>query len=261
MRASACCGVSPSGERIARPDSACPSKPATRTWKNSSMFDEKIAQNRARSSSGIVSFAASSRTRPWKSSIESSRLSSGSSPSVRTRVAIGSILSCMKSRSGEHRVSRTSRPDRRSRTAKRLLHHIASISIPDGDTCDGRFAAVEPAVLESIPLFSGLEATRRDQLAGVCSEVDFDAGATVVHEGDFGFAMYAIVSGDADVVHDGEVIRTLAAGDVFGEIAVLSSGRRTASVVARTPMRLVAVMNRDLWKLEAESPDVATSLR
>ena len=52
MRASACCGVSPSAERTARPDSACPSSPATRTWKNSSRFDEKIAQNFTRSSSG-----------------------------------------------------------------------------------------------------------------------------------------------------------------------------------------------------------------
>ena len=63
------------------------------------------------------------------------------------------------------------------------------------------------------------------------------------------------------MVRDGTAIRTLSSGDVFGEIAVLSGGRRTASVVARTPMRLVAVMNRDLWRLEQESPKLATSLR
>jgi len=63
------------------------------------------------------------------------------------------------------------------------------------------------------------------------------------------------------MVRDGTAIRTLSSGDVFGEIAVLSGGRRTASVVARTPMRLVAVMNRDLWRLEQESPELATSLR
>lgn len=132
---------------------------------------------------------------------------------------------------------------------------------PEGDAGGVSVGAVESAVLETIPLFSGLEDGRREELAGVCSELDVDAGTSVVHEGDFGYAMFAIVSGDADVVHDGTVIRSLSAGDVFGEIAVLSGGRRTASVVARTPMRLVAVMNRDLWKLEQESPDVATSLR
>jgi len=142
-----------------------------------------------------------------------------------------------------------------------VVHHSDSTPIPVGRMGAGTFAAVERAVLETIPLFSELEEARRDELADVCSEVEVDAGTTVVHEGDFGYAMFAIVSGDADVVHGAAVIRTLSAGDVFGEIAVLSGGRRTASVVARTPMRLVAVMNRDLWKLEEEAPEVATSLR
>ena len=57
MRASACCGVRPSAERTASPDSACPRRPATRTWKNSSRFEEKIEQNRTRSSSGTLSSA------------------------------------------------------------------------------------------------------------------------------------------------------------------------------------------------------------
>ena len=120
---------------------------------------------------------------------------------------------------------------------------------------------MDSAVLETIPLFSALEEVRRGELAGVCSELEVDAGTSVVHEGDFGYAMFAIVSGTADVVQDGAVIRSLSIGDVFGEIAVLSGGRRTASVVARTPMRLLAVMNRDLWRLEQETPDVAASLR
>ncbi len=120
---------------------------------------------------------------------------------------------------------------------------------------------MDSAVLETIPLFSALEEVRRGELGGVCSELEVDAGTSVVHEGDFGYAMFAIVSGTADVVQDGAVIRSLSIGDVFGEIAVLSGGRRTASVVARTPMRLLAVMNRDLWRLEQETPDVAASLR
>lgn len=120
---------------------------------------------------------------------------------------------------------------------------------------------MDSAVLETIPLFSGLEDVRRGELAGVCSELEVDTGTSVVDEGDFGYAMFAIVSGTADVVEGGAVIRSLSAGDVFGEIAVLSGGRRTASVVARTPMRLLAIMNRDIWRLEQETPDLAASLR
>jgi SulP family sulfate permease len=62
-------------------------------------------------------------------------------------------------------------------------------------------------------------------------------------------------------VHEGAVVRTLGPGDVLGEIAVLSGGRRTATVVATSPMSLVTVLNRDMWRLERDHPDVAAALR
>jgi CRP-like cAMP-binding protein len=59
----------------------------------------------------------------------------------------------------------------------------------------------------------------------------------------------------------GEVIATLHAGDVFGEIALLMTGTRTASVVATTPMRLIAMFSRDFKRIERSIPDVASALR
>ena len=120
---------------------------------------------------------------------------------------------------------------------------------------------MDGAGLATIPMFERLPAEDRERLASVCSTVEVDADTTLVHEGDFGFTMFAIVTGTADVTKDGEVLRTLGPGDVFGEIAVLSSGRRTASVTARTPMELIAVLNRDVWRLEREAPDIGAALR
>jgi len=76
-----------------------------------------------------------------------------------------------------------------------------------------------------------------------------------------GFLVIRHSSHSADVLLDGIVIRALGPGDVFGEIAVLSGGRRTATVVARTPMQLVTVLNRDVWRLEREAPAVGAALR
>lgn len=120
---------------------------------------------------------------------------------------------------------------------------------------------MDGAGLATIPLFAQLPAEEREQVASVCSNLDVEAGTTLIVEGDFGYAMFVVTDGTADVLKDGAVIRTLGPGDVFGEIAVLSGGRRTASVVARSPMRLITVMNRDVWRLERDAPDVGASLR
>lgn len=117
------------------------------------------------------------------------------------------------------------------------------------------------AELASIPLFAELTLDQRESVARLCEEIDVVAGDTLLREGDFGYAMFAVTSGSAEVIQDRVVIRTLGPGDVFGEIAVLAGGRRTASVVATTPMKLVTVFNRDLWRLERDIPEVAAALR
>ena len=120
---------------------------------------------------------------------------------------------------------------------------------------------MDAASLDSIPLFAGLTLDQRVTVAEACAELTFEAGTTLVREGDFGHGAFAILSGTADVVHDDGVLRSLGPGDMFGEIAVLSGGRRTASVVATTDMTLISVLNRDLWRIERDCPEIADALR
>jgi CRP-like cAMP-binding protein len=120
---------------------------------------------------------------------------------------------------------------------------------------------VEASRLAAIPTFAGLSKSDLDAIAAAASEGEVPEGQAFVTEGEFGFAMFAIESGTADVSVGGTSVRTLGPGDVFGEIAVLSSGRRTATVVATTTLRLLALLNRDVWALERRAPDVAERLR
>jgi CRP-like cAMP-binding protein len=119
---------------------------------------------------------------------------------------------------------------------------------------------VDSAVLATIPLFADMPEEDRDRVADVCAALEVGAGETLVTEGDFGYPMCAIADGTEKVVRNETVIRTLGPGEVFGEIAILAGGRRTATVVATTPMRLT-VMNRDVWRLERDVPDVGAALR
>jgi CRP/FNR family transcriptional regulator, cyclic AMP receptor protein len=73
--------------------------------------------------------------------------------------------------------------------------------------------------------------------------------------------VYIVESGSAAVSLGGEPLGEVAPGDVVGEVAVLASGRRTASVVATTPVRALAWFKRDVWELERTAPEAARRLR
>jgi CRP-like cAMP-binding protein len=120
---------------------------------------------------------------------------------------------------------------------------------------------VDTSRLAPIPLFAGLDERDLAPIAAAASEVEAAAGQTIAAENDFGHALYAIESGTAEVSTNGKQLRTLGPGDVFGEIAVVSSGRRTASVVSTSPMRLIAFFKRDVWALERDCPEAAERLR
>jgi CRP-like cAMP-binding protein len=115
--------------------------------------------------------------------------------------------------------------------------------------------------LAAIPLFSTLPDGELAAVAARAGEREIDAGEMLVTEGEFGHCLFAVESGAADVTQDGQTIRTLGPGEVIGEVAVLAAGRRSASVVATTPMRLITFFKRDVWALEDDAPEAARRLR
>jgi len=121
---------------------------------------------------------------------------------------------------------------------------------------------VDPSRIAAFELFADLPPAELDELATVMTEVAVDAGASVVTHGDFGYVLYAIEAGEADVVIGEEVTgRTLGPGDTFGEIALLVTGRRTATIVARTDMRLLSLFDRDFRRLRDRVPELDGALR
>lgn len=115
--------------------------------------------------------------------------------------------------------------------------------------------------LEAIPLFAELSDAERERVASVANELDVPAGTALAGEGDFGYVVFAIEAGHADVLQGDVTIATLGPGDVFGEIAVLYSGRRTATVVATSPMRVIAFFTPDVVLLDKDLPELGRALR
>ena len=120
---------------------------------------------------------------------------------------------------------------------------------------------MDASKLAVIPLFAGLPDADLATIASAALEVEVEPGETVAAQGQTGHALFAILSGTADVIADGAKRAVLGPGDVFGEIAVLAAGHRTASVVATSRMTLIALFNDGVAALERQSPEAAARLR
>jgi len=111
--------------------------------------------------------------------------------------------------------------------------------------------------LRSIPLFKNLTNGQRDRVAERLEEVDVDLGAVIARQGDFAYHLFVVREGTAAVTIDGELVTSLGPGSTFGEIGVIEHSRRTANVVAASPMRLLTMTMWDFNELAADLPEFA----
>jgi hypothetical protein len=101
-------------------------------------------------------------------------------------------------------------------------------------------------VLRSAPMLRVLPAVTIEQLARAVRHASIPAGEDVCRQGTPGDAFYVIEEGEAEVLGDRRLVRTLGPGDHFGEIALLRDVPRTATVRARTKMK-VSELNSDAF--------------
>jgi MFS family permease len=99
----------------------------------------------------------------------------------------------------------------------------------------------EYRLLRGLPMFAPLPVARLEELAMRVTHVHRPAGETIIREGEPGDRFYVIAEGEVDVTEGGRFRRTEPAGDCFGEIALLREVPRTATVVARTDVNLLAL--------------------
>jgi CRP/FNR family transcriptional regulator, cyclic AMP receptor protein len=122
-------------------------------------------------------------------------------------------------------------------------------------------APMETKRLADVAIFSSLSKKEIEQLAQWTDEVSVGEGEMLAEEGRFAHEFFVIEDGAAEVRKDGERIGELGPGDFFGEIGLLETERRTASVVATTPMRVIVMFQREFKRMEREMPSVATLIR
>jgi len=121
---------------------------------------------------------------------------------------------------------------------------------------------VETSRITAVPVLADLPASELAELAEVMGELEVEAGTKVVTVEDYGTAVYFVEQGNADVLDgDGVATNALGPGDPFGEIGLLLTGERTATVVASTPMRLLSLSGQDFERIRSRLPEAERSLR
>jgi CRP/FNR family cyclic AMP-dependent transcriptional regulator len=104
------------------------------------------------------------------------------------------------------------------------------------------------------PFFAGLSRNELLEVAKVTEDLEVEEGKALTREGQSGSEFFVIVDGEVAVTKDGTEIRTLGPGDFFGEIALLEDTPRTATVIAKTPLRFFVLTRQAFRSLLAHQP-------
>lgn len=122
-------------------------------------------------------------------------------------------------------------------------------------------AKQERDALARVPLFTGIAPRHLKKLADLTEEQQFMEGARIVREGDIGDTFYVIREGEAKVTSaTGRVVNRLRPGDFFGEISLLDGGPRTATVIADTPLRMLALPRKAFLQVLKQEPALGVKL-
>lgn len=114
--------------------------------------------------------------------------------------------------------------------------------------------------IEHIEMLHSLSPSEMQAIIPLLKPLAVDPGTVLCQEGAPGDAMFLIVDGEADILKGAQLMATLGAGEMFGEMALLTGEERSATVMAKTPMDLYELDKSDFDAMLTRSPQMASGL-
>jgi CRP/FNR family transcriptional regulator, cyclic AMP receptor protein len=114
--------------------------------------------------------------------------------------------------------------------------------------------------LAQVPLFEGLSKKELRMISQLATYLEEPAGTVLTREGATGHEFIIVLDGEIEVRQGDRVVATRGAGSYIGEIALLDHRPRTATVTAKTPIRIEVIGQREFAGLLAEVPELSQQL-
>lgn len=111
--------------------------------------------------------------------------------------------------------------------------------------------------LKSVPLFREIPGEDLAQIAAIADELEFSEGDVVVKEGDIGEAMFIILEGRVRVHRAEKTLTEFGARDCFGEMSILDSEPRSATVTALAELATLRIAREDFAEIMAAKGEIA----
>jgi uncharacterized membrane protein len=120
-------------------------------------------------------------------------------------------------------------------------------------------------LLRSIPMFDGLSEDDLEALADALEMHTFKAGTEIFAQGDIGYAMFIVASGDINIFLPGEEsrrisLKDISRGEFFGELALFDEKPRSASALATTDAVLYELKRDTLGVFLEQHPRAAMAI-
>lgn len=112
-------------------------------------------------------------------------------------------------------------------------------------------------LLEKVALFSGCTKKELRELAGIADETTVTDGTVLIREGQPGREFFVLIEGTVKVTRKGRKVAELGAGDWLGEIALITSGPRTATATATSDVDLLVITDRRFRSVVETMPSIA----
>jgi len=110
--------------------------------------------------------------------------------------------------------------------------------------------------IAKVPLFARCSKRELALVAGIADELDLPAGKVLTREGAAGREFFVLLKGSAEVRTGDRKRAVLGPGEFLGEIALVSSRPRTATVTAATPVHVLVIVDKEFRALLQRVPSI-----